>query len=231
MRALEFEWARMTSLRSTWVLLAGCVLGGTVLGAFYRFIDATSLDGALAVAEAPMILLTFVASMLVARAMGDDYRYGMARTTLTLFPGRTGIFAARAVVSVVPACLAVVVGVVGAMVASGVMSGYGVSPGVVATVASRQGLYALVYLLLVLAVTTLTRSSPIGVVTVFVLALFLEQTLAQQALRLPTSVLPFASGTAFRQSASGGYEDLAVFAAYAVALLAAAWGSYRYRDA
>lgn len=116
--ALKYEWARLTSLRSTWWISGGSIavgvgftffvamviqldtpteLRGDVDGDYSRFI----LDAAMTQfsnVDPSFYLLAYVVAILGVLAWGHEYRHGMIRATLTAVPDRTAVFFAKLVV-------------------------------------------------------------------------------------------------------------------------------------
>lgn len=116
--ALRYEWARLTTLRSTWWISGGSILvgvgftffvamviqldtpmelSGDVDGDYSRFI----LDAAMTQfsnVDPSFYLLAYVVAILGVLAWGHEYRHGMIRATLTAVPSRTAVFSAKLLV-------------------------------------------------------------------------------------------------------------------------------------
>lgn len=115
--ALRYEWRRISTIRSTYILL-GCtliislLLGGLTIATLTAFSGTT--EGADQPAEAQMmssmdltqlvfastggvITLIFLGT-IAAQAFGQEYRQGTIRLTLTAIPFRTRVFSAKLIV-------------------------------------------------------------------------------------------------------------------------------------
>lgn len=113
--ALRYEWARITTLRSTWWISAGSVLVGSgftfVVWMFVRLSATSEIEGDLDGDGArfyynaamtqfsnidPMFyLLTYAVAVLGILAWGHEYRHGMIRATLTAVPQRWAVWTAK----------------------------------------------------------------------------------------------------------------------------------------
>lgn len=103
MAALRYEWRRITTVRSTWIMY-GFAVGFVALFAALQVTlpdvgqDATGrvpLDLVLDNAANP-IALVFIAT-IAAMSFGHEYRYGTIRLTLTSLPRRGEVFLAKGV--------------------------------------------------------------------------------------------------------------------------------------
>jgi ABC-2 type transport system permease protein len=94
---LRFEWRRMRSLRSTWVLLASMAAFAVLadLAALGRSLDAGDLVFNLVLRDFPVRWL--LAAAVGAQAFGNDFRDGTIRPALLAFPRRGLLLAGRAV--------------------------------------------------------------------------------------------------------------------------------------
>ncbi len=230
MRAARFEWTRLWSLRQSWIILL-VILASGAGGMFYRYSLLDTSTGVIDVIQAPILLLPLVASLVPAQAIGQEYRFGLARNTLTLFPLRLEIFLAKWVVPTIVAAAVSAVALAVFVGAAAVSSSSPLDLGTTATVLARDALYLVVYLTIAFAVTALTRQTTIGVIAPFLLSLFLERFLLIQALKVDPALLPFASGADFVATSEGAWGSLAVLAGYALAVLVAAAAAFRWRDA
>lgn len=116
--ALKYEWARLTSLRSTWWISGGAILvavgftffvamsiqlstpgelEGSPDGDYSRFI----LDAAMTQfsnVDPSFYLLAYIVAIMGVLAWGHEYRHGMIRATLTAVPNRNAVFTAKLLV-------------------------------------------------------------------------------------------------------------------------------------
>jgi ABC-2 type transport system permease protein len=110
--ALRYEWRRLITLRSTWILLL-LATATTVLLALLQVSlaeDFAGIDGRAPIdlvidnAHNP-ISLTLI-SVVTAMTFGHEYRYGLVRLTLTSLPRRGRVFLAKTLISAVYAFVA-----------------------------------------------------------------------------------------------------------------------------
>jgi ABC-2 type transport system permease protein len=171
MNVLRFEWVKLRSVRSTWLLLLGTIVSGTALGVV-GVSDLSISQGPILADWDPTaaslkgtLFAQLVIGMLGALSITTEYDSGLLGTSLSVVPSRLRLLAAKATV------VAIVGAVTGA--ATTVASFYMVqfvldTAGVPSAAAGEPGvLYALVgasfYLMLIallgLAVGVLTRST------------------------------------------------------------------------
>ncbi|MEY2635281.1 MAG: hypothetical protein RIS75_1221, partial [Actinomycetota bacterium] len=105
--ALRYEWRRLSSIRSTWIITA--ISFAQAVGFIWLFASFTgtllSGDGQAITPQPtdfrtiiPFIFLPFfplIVSTLAGQAFGHDYRHGTIRLTLSNFPNRGQILLAR----------------------------------------------------------------------------------------------------------------------------------------
>lgn len=230
-KALQFELFRLRSARRTGLLIALILLLGVVLGAFQRDADLTNGPGILAVVVSSTLILPIIASVLPAQAIGQEYRFGLIRQTVTLFPDRIRIFTAKWLVSSLVATVAVVLAYTVSVVAAMVASGSSIDTGALVNVLAREGLYVLGYCVFVFAGAALTRQVALGVFLPLMAGLFIEGGLLQELMNIPAAALPLTSGSTFKSAASGGWDHLLVFGGYAVLLFFLSLVVFRRQDA
>ena len=177
-RVLAFERVRATSLRSTWVFpLIGVVI--SVLAAVLT--NATASDGWSATLSSYVPdSFTFISALFItipfAQAFGHEYRDGTMRLTLSLFPHRGQVVAAKLAVPAVVAVVGTTVSVL-AIAAIGLSSGHVTDAGALLPVLVRCVGFTLLWGLLVAAVTMLTRNLAAGVTGVLIWFVLVEQLL------------------------------------------------------
>ena len=177
-RVLAFERVRALSLRSTWVFPAvGVVI--SVLAAVLT--NATASDGWTAtLSEYVPDAFTFISALFItvpfAQAFGHEYRDGTMRLTLSLFPHRRQVFAAKVAVPALVAGAGAVVSVL-AVTAVALTSGHVTGAGALPSVLLRCVGFTLLWGLLVASVTVLTRNLAAGVTGVLIWYLLVEQLL------------------------------------------------------
>ena len=177
-RALAFERVRAASLKSTWVFpLIGVTISvlAAVLG------NATASDGwSNTLSDYVPSSYTFISALFItipfAQAFGHEYRDGTMRLTLSLFPHRRQVFAAKLAVPAVVAAAGAVVSVL-AISAIGLASGHVTDAGALPSVLVRCVGFTIMWGLLVAAVTVLTRNLAAGVTGVLIWFILVEQLL------------------------------------------------------
>ncbi|MER5217105.1 ABC transporter permease [Streptomyces sp. NPDC002838] len=259
--ALRYEWVRLTTVRSTWWLIGLSAVAQGLL-ALVLTLDGKSHGGPIAGDSAAlalsggtgMIPLIFVFMGLIGVfATGHEYRYGTIRASLTAFPRRMHLWAAKALV------VAAVVAVVGVLLAAeslgiGLLVG-GPSAEEVFTappmgrVAAGYVVFLVVCALFGLTLAGIARNVPAAVVLLITVPVIIEglislilgmdafgsaQSLsaylpftAGERMMAVTSQTPLDGGPAPLRPLAGGL----VFTAYGAALLAL-WGTlFIKRDA
>ena len=177
-RVLGYERVRATSLRSTWVFpLVGVVI--SVLAALLG--NATASDGWSNTLSAYVPdSYTFISALFItvpfAQSFGHEYRDGTMRLTLSLFPHRRQVFAAKLAVPAVVAAAGATLSVL-AVTAIGLTSGHVTGAGALPSVLLRCVGFTLMWGLLVASITVLTRNLAAGVTGVLIWYLLVEQLL------------------------------------------------------
>ena len=103
--ALSYEWVRLTTVRSTWVLSAAALVVAVLAALAFTLAPSsasTGVEDALGDQRAYANVLTagaqltpLLMGLLGAFAFGHEYRYGTIRPTLTALPRRTPVAAAK----------------------------------------------------------------------------------------------------------------------------------------
>ncbi|GAB2676896.1 ABC transporter permease [Thalassiella azotivora] len=257
--ALRFEWVRLRTVRSTYWLV-GLAIGlpavvTGLVGWFSREEDlASGIEVAVmtgGVALFPLPIPAVLVGILGVLSMGHEYRHGTIRPTLSALPRRSVLVAAKLAVVVVAAVLVAIAGLVANYAVFAVTRGAPEIDG-----RGRAAMVGYVVLLVLWAVvglgaTLLARVTALVLPLLFVLPLVIEPVLfgltfipALDGLQPVTRFLPFSAGSQLAQSlpleqvagASGPgplsrVENGAVFAAFALLVLAPAWALFERRDA
>jgi ABC-2 type transport system permease protein len=260
--ALRYEWVRLTTLRSTWWLIGLSVVAQGLL-ALVLTLSGRSRDAPLARDAAALALsggtgmippLIFVFMGLIGVfATGHEYRYGTIRASLTAFPRRVDLWAAKALV------VAAVVAVVGGLLAAeslgiGLLVG-GPSAEEVFTgpqmgrVAAGYVVFLVVCALLGLALAGIARSIPAAIVLLITVPMIIEGLIslilgmeAFESIRSLAAYLPFTAGERMMAVSSEPPYDGApaplgplagglVFTSFGAALLALWAALFNKRDA
>ena len=247
--ALRYEWVRISTVRSTWALIGMAMLVPAGLALFVSWLvgslgpDAGGPpDDAGTGGLAGFLPLTAaVLCAIGAAAFGQEYRHGLIRITLSTFPRRTPVFLAKtlmvAMVIVVAAILAIST-IVLAQALGGVIAGTGATWDETAWGASgvRAVLYVVLFVLIALAITALTRNQPVGIIAPIVLAVLIEPIVGAIAFVQGWTwidwVLPFSGGAAaVSTDGAEAWGHLAVFGGWFLVIAIPAWILFVRRDA
>ena len=192
--ALAYEWVRIRTVRSTWVLTVlalvltalpavAIVLNpvtGAPVGDPEQFRVVGDQEAYAQVLTAPAQLAPLLMGLLGAFAFGHEYRYGTMRTALTALPVRDRLAAAKVLVV---ALWAAAVGVLGVAVAALVLvlfrgeryaPGVSLTEGTTVRVAVGVVLYVVLIALLGLTLGWLFRNVPAAVTVLLVVPLVVE---------------------------------------------------------
>lgn len=246
--AIRYEWRRISSIRSTWILVA-CAIVISMAFAFLLSSAVGSLSSSSAANDVPAFDLSLSSSVgsattnlvvlvllgtLAAQAFGQEYRNGTIRLTLTEFPKRTPIFVAKVIVC----CAVVIVSFLIATVLAYLIL-MGNSQLQADSVASfgayvlRTCIYLIGFCLIVFAITVITRILALGVIIPLVFAAVVETllgTLLSGFAPWISKVLPFTSGTEFVAGTDIVRNGL-VFGAWVAVLTIAGYLVFERRDA
>ena len=210
---LLYEWRRITSIRSTYVL-AFLFFASTGLVAFlvYQVSGAgiPAEEGGLAGGDVPLGVIVqagtnFLSAIFVttvaAQSFGHEYRYGMVRLTLSEFPRRPQVYAAKLLMVLVWVAALYLVSIAVAVAVVRLAGGQvGLGGPELGEQLLRAGLYLLGYCTIAFALTALTRNLILGVVIPLLLGAVVEP-LASAGLsdRLPwlPGYLPISAGQRF----------------------------------
>lgn len=246
--ALRYEWRRISSIRSTWILVGCAVLISAAFALLFSLALSaassqpntdgiqglkTSLGSSVGTATTNLIVL-IVLGTLAAQAFGQEYRHGTIRLTLTEFPKRTNVFIAKIVV-----CCAVILAgfLVSSIVAWAILQGNSavINDGFATFGAQflRTCLYLIGFCLIVFSLTVLTRILALGVIIPLVIAAVAEPLLAslvENYISWFPNALPFTSGEQF-VSGTDIFRNGIVFGLWVLALTVAGYIVFERRDA
>lgn len=177
-RVLGYERLRALSLRSTWVFpMVGFAL--SVLSAVLGNVTSSE-DWSATLTEYVATSYSFLSALFItipfAQAFGHEYRDGTMRLTLSLFPHRRQVFAAKLAI---PAVIAAVWTVASVLAASGVglSSGNVTAAGALGSILLRCVGFTIMWGVLVAALTVLTRNLAAGITGVLIWFVLGEQLL------------------------------------------------------
>jgi ABC-2 type transport system permease protein len=215
MNAIRYEWRRINSIHSTWVL-TGTVLVIAVIAGLGTFLISVTPHGVAvggqpirtlagtvnAYIPAALVLLT----VLGAQAFGHEYRYGTIRPTAQAFPRRWQLLGAKmAMIALVTALTAAVSAMaVYLIVALGFRSQLhgGVFDSVQLRAAASGVLYLSAVAALAVALTAVTRSTVLAVVLIYAWA-FGAEPLIGRAAKAASDFLPFGAAGHLMSPADG----------------------------
>jgi ABC-type transport system involved in multi-copper enzyme maturation permease subunit len=258
--ALRYEWVRVTTVRST-RLLIGFVLVLSALLAWLIANPQPALDdqgneiglspidwwGAFG---GPLALTAVLASVVASQAIGQEYRFGLIRLTLTAFPDRVQILVAKLVVVVAAAVVLTLVSFLGSAIGVTVR-GHPLPPGdVVApsgTYLLRGAVFVVLWALSAFALAGVTRQTAVGIAVPIVSGLVVEQLFAAllaDRVGWLVRLLPWSTagrwggesstpqgGAEFGMDVSVGWAALGIFAVWVVVFLAVQVAAFLRRDA
>jgi ABC-2 type transport system permease protein len=255
--ALRYEWVRITTVRSTWIVLVLTLLGSGLLGYVaanpQHVTDETGnpvgdgiVDWYIAF-SIPLSFAVILASVVAAQSIGQEYRFGLIRLTLTAFPARAQILAAKLVVVAGAAVVVALVSYAGSEIAV-VLRGAPTPPDTSTlpdpsflltgdgTFFLRGVLFVVLWALSAFALAGVTRQTAIGIAVPIISGLVVEQILIAllgERWSWLTLHLPWSAGGrwASDQGASGQWTAIAVFAAWVVVFLAVETVAFLRRDA
>jgi ABC-2 type transport system permease protein len=236
---LTYEWRRARSIRTTWIT-SGFLVAAVAAFCYLTVLALESTDEqglpltdivqqSITVNPVVLVLLASLGAM----AFGHEYRYGTIRLTLTAFPRRPGVFAAKLVMTMAIALavmiVSVLVGMAIAAVAGAQQSGSGISW---VTLAWQVSVFAATYAGLAFTLTVITRNHPIGIVGPLLLTLLESAVIAILGERFEW--LPRALPLTAMQNWFAGVDvglSVAVLAAWMGGLLVASFVLLQRRDA
>lgn len=245
MSVITYEQRRISTIRSTWIILALTLLLAGLVAAGLAAVGNIATDTGERIGLAPLSLvlstvgspMVFVPlSVMAAMALGGDYRFGLIRTTLTAFPRRTPVYFAKLGVALLWAlAFALAATVVCVLVALALRSNVDVAPFTAENLgyAGRTIVFVLGYCSAVFALVALTRNQALGIIVALLWVLAVEQiVLAILGNRLEwlADVLPGSASSRF-VSGDGVLQHGAAFLALVLLLVALGWWRFRAKDA
>ncbi|MEN9711211.1 MAG: hypothetical protein RL441_1203 [Actinomycetota bacterium] len=183
MNELKYELIRMRTLRSTWIISALAILqalGFVTLfalvgrGQNYVATEPTRFESMIGFILVPFFVV--LVSVIAAQAFGHDYRHGTIRVTLSTFPRRGRFLTARAglVIAYAVVWSLVTIAAVAAAVELYRSTTGGMNMDTVYVGAAKFTAVVVMYCIIVMSLTVLFRSMPIGLVAPMISFSFLE---------------------------------------------------------
>ena len=184
---LRYEWVRISTVRSSKI----CLVLAFVIAAGLAYLIAQpseimDSEGTLSSGPIewwgafgyPLTFTAVLASVVASQAIGQEYRFGLIRLTLTAFPSRSQVLVAKIAVSVV-GCLALVAASYLGSLLGVTLRGHPLPPSDVVTPGSAYLLRGAVFVALwgisAFALAGLTRQTAIGIAVPIVSGLIVEQ--------------------------------------------------------
>lgn len=181
-RLFKYEFIRITSLRSSWVLT---ILGTLMVSAIsYLAINSMNSVTSSQVVNFSDLIPAFVpiwgiwAATLASQAFGHDYRHGTIRLTLSAFPNRFAVYLVR-ITSVLIWCaiwLAVTFAIV--VIEGTILLSSGVNVFESAGAIGRMVVFFLLFILSAIAIVMITRVMALGTVVPLMMASVVESLVA-----------------------------------------------------
>ncbi len=257
--ALRYETVRIATIRSTAVSLVLAFLVGAGLGYLVAEPFSAAFDDAgnpigdpvidwYGAFGTPLALTAVFAAVIASQSIGQEYRFGLIRLTLTAFPQRARILAAKVLVVVVAAVVVALTSYAGSWAALAVRgSAQPVGEAPDPTYLLRGVLYVALVALSAFALAGITRQTAVGIAIPIVSGLIVEQILAAvlaDRAQWLVRILPWSTGARWSQPAPdslpdgsfvpyyyAGWQALAVLGVWVVALLLLQTTLFLRRDA
>ena len=190
--ALRYEWVRIATVRSTRIcLVLALVLSGGLAALIsspqYVNFDENGPVGPPVVQwwaafEAPLALAAVLASVVAAQTIGQEYRFGLIRLTLTAFPKRVQILTAKIVSVILTGLIFAVVSFAGSWIGVA-LRGYPTRPDDAPSpddslILERGVIFVILWALSAFAIAGITRQTALGIAVPLVSGLIVEQILA-----------------------------------------------------
>ena len=247
--ALRYEWRRLNSIRSTWIISAMYLALVCVIGLIPVFL---ARPGTLAQSWAGLfstpgnVLSAMLLSVVAAQTFGHEYRYGVIRLTLSEFPVREKILIAKTLIMsayvIGMTLLAWAVLGLGGLVAgkekvNSIAGGHTISGSDNSTQMWQVLAFGIGYCIFAMSITMLSRNLALGVTLPLLLATILEPLISgllgmiREWLDSVTHYLPFSSAQAWVVNAPGWPQAGLVFAAWVVGIYFLATFFFIKRDA
>ena len=186
--ALRYEWRRLSSIRSTWIITAIAFAQAVgFIWLFATFTNSMAVDAGGTLRPEPTDLRTIIpfiflpffpliVSTLAGQAFGHDYRHGTIRLTLSNFPNRGQILLARVglLLGFVTALSVVTVAVCVGIVELYSSTTGGIEWSTFAETALKLWAYLLMYMIVCMAIVVVTRIMALGIVIPLVMVLIVE---------------------------------------------------------
>lgn len=255
--ALRYELVRIRTVRSTWIALVLAFvlplgLAWLLAAPSTLYTDTGEIAGEgpgewVGAFAFPLTLTAVIASVVASQAIGQEYRFGVIRLTLSAFPSRARILAAKIVVAVLASAVLALVSLLAswlAVAARGHPTVPAELPPPDSTFFLRGAVFVVLWALSGFALAGITRQTAVGIAVPIISGLIVETILravlfdrAEWLVR----ILPWSTANNWQAVGGGeefpgpsvpqGWGALAVFAAWVLAFLVLQVVSFLRRDA
>lgn len=244
--ALTYEWRRLWSVRSTWIVSGIYLFIVGFLGAGPIFLTKEkNLQSWAGLYSTPSNVLTLVVlSIIAAQAFGHEYRYGVIRLTLSEFPARERVLLAKTLITLTYSTLLLIIawaelGFIGFLAGDKVTShvhGFSLNgpqiPSLWQTFAWTMG-----YCLMAFSISLLARNLALGIVLPLLLATLIEPLLgvinqvANNRIHLIVENLPMTNANNWLQQDAASPNAGLIFAAWVIGVYLLATARFASKDA
>ena len=247
--ALLYEWRRLWSVRATWIMslaylgVTGLLGGAPVFLVVDEGVTAQSWKG-LYSTNATVLCLVMI-SVVAAQVFGHEYRYGLIRLTLSEFPARERVLAAKTLVlstyvTIMTFVGWMVLGFIGSLAPDGRISssdpGFNINGGEPSEL-WQVLVFSIAYCLVTMAITMITRNLALGIVIPLLLSTVVEgliqvfSQIGKGKLDWLVDILPFANGTAWLTKLPDSPNAGLIFAAWVLGVYLIGTLTFFKRDA
>ena len=246
--ALRYEWRRLFSIRSTWIIsgLYLALVGALGLIPIFSAGPGQTQSWSGLYSTPGNVLSLVLLSVIAAQSFGHEYRYGVIRLTLSEFPVREKILIAKTLILstyvLTMTLLAWAVLGLGALIAgnervNSEAVGYSISGSNDKTHMWQVLTFGIGYCILAMSITMLSRNLALGVTLPLLLATLIEPLIGavlvmiKESFEPITKYLPLSSAQAWVVNAAGWPQAGLVFAAWVVGIYFLATFLFIKRDA
>jgi len=258
--ALRYEWVRVSTIRATRLLLGFTVtlsaLVAWLVANPHVVLDDNGDPVGVSIIDwwtafsVPLTITAVLASIVASQAIGQEYRFGLIRLTLTAFPDRVQILVAKLVVVVGAAAVFALVSFVGSGIGV-TIRGHPLPPSGASapdsTFLLRGVVFVALWSLASFALAGVTRQTGIGIAVPILSGLVVEQLLmavVSDRMEWLVRILPWSTAGRWAQQAGDagasspfgtpvpvGWSAIGVFTVWVLVLLAVESVAFLRRDA
>ena len=246
MSALLYEWRRLWSVRSTWIVGGIYLFIVGFLGAGPVFlVQEVNIQSWAGLYSTPSNVLALVAlSVVASQAFGHEYRYGLIRLTLSEYPAREKVLLAKTVVTVTYVSIMLliawaVLGIIGALAEDRVsnhVAGFSLGGSRIPSLI-EVFLWTIAYCILAFSISLLARNLALGIVLPLLLTTLIEPLLgvidqvANHRISWLVNNLPMTNAQAWLNHDDNYANAGLIFAAWVIGLYLLATARFAVKDA